>query len=203
VPIEQLRSLQRHERILEAATRVFSSKGYHHTAVDDIAVEADTSKGGIYFHFPTKQAIFLALLDRLANILRTRVEEAVAAQTEPVARAEAALRVVLDTFAGHRHLARLFLVEALGAGPEFNARMASIRLAYADLIRQHLDDAVAAGAIPPIDTTTAAAAWFGAVNEVVTHWALIDGPGQLEDVYPTIRGLLLRGIGADANTHVG
>src|SRR5205807_9949558 len=111
---------------LEAATRVVSAKGDHHAAVDDIALEADTSKGGIYFHFATKQAIFLALLDRLATLLRTRVEAAVATQTEPVARAETALRVVLDTFAGHRHLARLFLVEALGAGPEFNARMASI-----------------------------------------------------------------------------
>src|ERR671936_1939025 len=99
MPIEQLRSLQRHERILEAATRVFSTQGYHQTAVDDIAAAADTSKGGIYFHFPTKHAIFLALLDRLAAMLRTRVEQAVAAEAHPVARAETALRVVLDTFA--------------------------------------------------------------------------------------------------------
>jgi AcrR family transcriptional regulator len=197
MPIEQLRSIQRHERILEAATRVFSDKGYHHTAVDDIAFAADTSKGGIYFHFPTKQAIFLALLDRLAGILRDRVEAAVASQDEPVGRAETALRVVLDTFAGHRHLARLFLVEALGAGPEFNARMATIRASFADLIRQHLDDAVDGGAIPPLDTATAARAWFGAVNEVVTHWALDEHPGRLEDAYPTIRAMLLRGIQAD------
>src|SRR5919197_5468486 len=106
MPIEQLRSIQRHERILEAATRVFSDKGYHHTAVDDIALAAETSKGGIYFHFPTKQAIFLALLDRLAAILRSRIEDAVASEGHPVQRAEVALRVVLETFAGHRHLAR-------------------------------------------------------------------------------------------------
>jgi TetR/AcrR family transcriptional regulator, fatty acid metabolism regulator protein len=198
MPIEQLRSLQRHERILEAASRVFSARGYHHTAVDDIAAEADTSKGGIYFHFPTKQAIFLALLDRMAGLLRTRVEEEVTTQQQPVARAETALRVVLNTFAGHRHLARLFLVESLGAGPEFNARMAAIRLSFTDLIKHHLDQAVAEGAIAPIDTTTAAAAWFGAVNEVVTHWALAESPGRLEDAYPTIRLLLLRGIGADS-----
>jgi AcrR family transcriptional regulator len=70
VPVEQLRSQQRHERILDAATHVFSTKGYHATLVDEIAAEAQTSKGGIYFHFPNKQSIFLALLDRLANLLR-------------------------------------------------------------------------------------------------------------------------------------
>jgi len=196
VPVEQLRSLQRHERILDAATRVFASKGYHGTLVDEIAAEAETSKGGVYFHFPNKQAIFLALFDRLSTMLRERIEAAVAGETDPIARAEAALKVVLFTFAGHRRLARLFMVEALGSGPEFNARMIEIRAAFADLIRRHLDDAVAAHAIPPLDTATAATAWFGAVNEVITHWAVSETPGRLEDTYPTIRALLLRGVQA-------
>jgi AcrR family transcriptional regulator len=200
VPVEQLRSVQRHQRILDAATRVFSSKGYHGTLVDEIAAEAETSKGGVYFHFPNKQAIFLALLDRLAVILRERVEAAVAPHEDPVARAEAALHVVLETFGSHRRLARLFLVEALGAGPEFNARMIRIRADFADLIRVHLDDAVAQGVIPPLDTAVAATAWFGAVNEVVTHWALAEKPGRLEEAYPTVRRLLLQGIQAEVES---
>jgi TetR/AcrR family transcriptional regulator, fatty acid metabolism regulator protein len=201
VPVEQLRSQQRRERILDAATGVFATKGYHGTLVDEIAVQAETSKGGVYFHFPNKQAIFLALFDRLSDHLRTRVEAAVAEQSEPIARAEAALKVVLVTFANQPRLARLFMVEALGAGPEFNARMIQIRAALADLIRAHLDEAVAAGAIPPLDTATAATAWFGALNEVVTHWALAEHPRPLEDTYPTIRALLLRGVGADPRDH--
>jgi AcrR family transcriptional regulator len=194
MPSEQLRSQQRHERILDAATRVFSTKGYHGTLVDEIAAEAETSKGGVYFHFPNKQAIFLALLDRLASILRERLEHAVDQQEDPLERAEAALRVVLETFGSHRRLARLFLVEALGAGPEFNARLLAIRAEFASFVRVHLDCAVAEQQIPPLDTATAATAWFGAVNEVVTQWALADRPGRLEDVFPTVRGLLLDGI---------
>lgn len=194
---EQLRSQQRHQRILDAAISVFSTKGYHGTLVDEIAAEAETSKGGVYFHFPNKQAIFMALLDRLANILRERVETAVASQTDPIARADAALRVVLETFGGHRRLARLFLVEALGAGPEFNARMVRVRADFADLIRVHLDEAVVQGAIPPLDTSVAATAWFGAMNEVVTHWAMSEQLGRLEDAYPTVRRLLLQGIQAE------
>jgi TetR/AcrR family transcriptional regulator, fatty acid metabolism regulator protein len=200
VTAEQLRSQQRHQRILDAATHVFSAKGYHATLVEEIALEAETSKGGVYFHFPTKQAIFLALLDRLADLLRERIEAAADVEADPLARADAALRVVLDTFASHRRLTRLFMVEALGAGPEFNARLMQIRASFAGLIRVHLDEAVATGAIPPLDTATAAAAWFGAINEVVIHWALAERPGKLEDAYPTIRALLLRGVQA---RHVG
>ena len=196
MPVEQVRSQQRHERILDAAARVFATKGYHRTLVDDIAAAADTSKGGVYFHFPTKQSIFLALLDQLAVLLRDRIEQAVATQHDPLARADAALRIVLDTFADHRRLARLFLVEALGAGPEFNGRMLAIRAEFAKLIRRHLDEAVASRAVPEQDTAVAATAWFGAVNEVVTHWAIADRPGRLEDAYPALRALLRRGIGA-------
>ncbi|TMF03697.1 MAG: TetR/AcrR family transcriptional regulator [Chloroflexi bacterium] len=198
MPVEQLRSQQRRARILEAATRVFSAKGYHGTLVDEIASEAETSKGGVYFHFPNKQAIFLALLDYLADMLRERIEAAVASQTDPIGRAEAALHVVLDTFASHPRLTRLFMVEALGAGPEFNTRMIEIRAAFADLIRGQLDEAVATGAIPPLDTAVAATAWFGALNEVVTYWALSSTPGDLVDAYPTVRALLLRGVQARA-----
>jgi AcrR family transcriptional regulator len=205
MPVEQLRSLQRRERILDSAVRVFADKGYHGTLVDEIALEAETSKGGVYFHFPNKQAIFMALLDRLARMLRERIDDAVRGESLPIARAEAALKVVLETFGSHPRLARLFMVEALGAGPEFNQRLVEIRANFADLIRRYLDDGVASGAIPPLDTATAAAAWFGAVNEIITQWALAKrSQTSLMRAYPTLRGLLLRGVGAPVDgTHAG
>ncbi|HET7035622.1 MAG TPA: helix-turn-helix domain-containing protein, partial [Thermomicrobiaceae bacterium] len=90
----------RHERIIEAALDVFTRRGYRDAAMDEIAAEADTSKGGLYFHFPNKQALFLALLDRMAALLVGRVEEALAAEPDPLRRIDAALHVVLDTFGG-------------------------------------------------------------------------------------------------------
>lgn len=194
----QVRRQRRHERILEAALRVFTQKGYHAAAVDDIALDARTSKGGIYFHFPSKQAIFLALLDRTAALLRSKVEDALAAEQDPLARADLALRVVLETFASHRTLARLFFVESLGAGREFHERMLTLRAAFCELIQRHLDEAVRVGAIPPLDTTLASRVWFGALNEVLTAWVLAEPPSPLEAAYPALRSLLLRSIGAAA-----
>src|SRR5439155_25351951 len=142
------------------------------------------SKGGIYFHFPGKQAIFLALLERSAGLLLARIVESVEVEREPVARADAALRAVLKLFGSHRALARLFLVEALGAGPELHARMASINGRFTAFIRQNLDEAVRQGAIGPVDTGAASQVWFGALNQVVTDWVLAEQPGRLEDAYP-------------------
>lgn len=197
MPIEQARSRRRHEVILDAALGVFSRKGYREAAVDDIAAAAATSKGGVYFHFPSKQAIFLALLDRTAALLRARIEAAVAAEADPLARADAALGVVLETFGSHRTLARLFFGEGLGAGRELHERMAALRAEFAELISAHLDEAVRSGRVPPIDTAVAARVWFGALNEVLTRWALSERPEPLEGTLWTIRAMLLRSIGAE------
>ncbi len=49
-------------QILDAAFEVFSQKGFVATRIDDIALHAGLSKGGIYNHFISKQAIFEAVV---------------------------------------------------------------------------------------------------------------------------------------------
>ncbi|HEY8490733.1 MAG TPA: TetR/AcrR family transcriptional regulator [Dehalococcoidia bacterium] len=194
--MQQARARDRRARILDAALRVFSRRGYHGASVDEIADESGTSKGGLYFHFPGKQALFLALLDWAAGELRRRVEAAMALHQDPVARADAALLAVMRSFAAHRDLARLFMVEALGAGREFHERLLAINDEFTGIIQGLLDEAVAAGVIEPVDTRIAARAWFGAVNAVVTDWILSERPGPLEAAYEDLRPLLARSVGA-------
>lgn len=59
----QQRSEETKTKILEAALRLFSTRGYNAASVDDICREAGISKGAFYHHFKSKQALFLALLD--------------------------------------------------------------------------------------------------------------------------------------------
>jgi AcrR family transcriptional regulator len=192
-PAEQSRS--RRERILDAAFSAFAARGYRDTAVDDIAGAAETSKGGIYFHFPSKEAIFRELMQTTADKLVARVERAVAQETEPVARAEAALRTVLSTFSGHRTMARLLFLDLAAAGRPFQAETNALHDRFARLIAGYLDDAVAAGAIPPLDTQVTSVVWFGALNEMVARWLLAEHPAPLEDSYPALRVVLLRSAG--------
>ncbi len=192
-PAEQSRS--RRERILDAAFSAFAKRGYRDTAVDDIAAAAETSKGGIYFHFPSKEAIFRELMQTTADKLVARVERAVALESEPVAKAEAALRTVLGTFAGHRTMARVLFLDLAGAGRAFQAETNNLHDRFAALIKGYLDEAVEAGAIPRLDTEITSVVWFGALNEVVARWLRADKPGPLEDQYPALREVLLRSAG--------
>lgn len=189
------RAQKRRERILDAAAHVFSRAGYRDAAVDDIAREAETSKGGIYFHFPTKESIFIELIRSTAERLVAKVEREVAREVDPVLQADAAIFTVLRTFAGHRSMARLLLVDALGAGRPFRAELLRLHERFGDLIAGYLDRAVADGVIAPLDTRVAGAAWFGAIHEVVLRWLVADRPPPLETAYPTLRLVLLRSVG--------
>jgi len=196
-PTQAERSRARREQILDAAFHTFTRRGYRDTAVDQIAAAAETSKGGVYFHFPTKEAIFRELMRTTADRLATKVEAAVAEEADPIGKADAALRTVLVTFAGHRTMARLLFVDAMGAGRVFNAETNALHDRFAALIAGYLDEAIEAGTIPPIDTALTGVAWFGAINEVVARWLLVEDPEPLERAYPTLRALLLRSVGVD------
>jgi AcrR family transcriptional regulator len=182
------------ERILDAAIAVFSRKGYHETKVDDIVAESDTSKGSVYFHFPGKQQVFLALIDKFADLLQRRVIEAVAQETDGVKRVNLALQVCLETFAQYRGLAKIFLVQAVGLGAAFEEKRLEIHDRFAGVIRTYLDQAIAGGDIAPIDTEVVAYAWMGAINEVVIRWVYTGQP-ELERLLTPLRTMLLRSVG--------
>ncbi len=58
-------------RILDAAEQLFLERGFHSTSIDEIAEMAPASKPTIYSHFPGKEALFTAVINRAINGLTT------------------------------------------------------------------------------------------------------------------------------------
>lgn len=182
-------SAETRTRILEAAVKVFATK-----EVDDIVNEAQTSKGAFYFYFPSKQEIFIALSDTFADLLESKVSEAMQSENHGLQQMDAALRVSLGLFSQYRGLAKIALVQAVGLGAVFEERRRTINDRLTRLVQTRLEAAVAEGSIPPLKTDLAARAWVGALNEVVTHW-IYTGEPTLEESLPELRKFLARSIG--------
>jgi AcrR family transcriptional regulator len=53
------------DEILRAATHLFAGRGFHETSMSEVAREARVSKALIFWHFKTKEELFLAVLNRL------------------------------------------------------------------------------------------------------------------------------------------
>lgn len=185
------------ERILEAAASVFASKGYHDTKVDDIVAESQTSKGSFYFYFPSKQDIFMALVDTFADLLEKQLRNRLANETSGVARVDLALRVCLETFGQYRSLAKIALVQATGLGLAFEEKRRAVNDRFIGIIQKNLEEAIADGSIPPLDTEVAACAWIGALNEIVLRWVHTGQPDPVRSL-PVLRRILLQSIGVEA-----
>ncbi len=61
---QEARSQRSRSLVLQAALKMFSSRGFRATSVRDIAAEAGVSTGNVYHHFRDKDAIFQELLDQ-------------------------------------------------------------------------------------------------------------------------------------------
>lgn len=64
----QNRSIRTREQIVRSALTLFVHKGYPETSMEDICRESRTSKGGLYHHFATKEAVLLSALERVHRV---------------------------------------------------------------------------------------------------------------------------------------
>ena len=77
------------ERLIAAASRQFAHRAYSMVSLDDILAEAELTKGAMYFHFPSKEALAVAIIDDLTEMSR-------AAVTELLARKMSGLETLID-----------------------------------------------------------------------------------------------------------
>ena len=181
-------------RILDAALNIFASKGYYNTRMDEIVDESQTSKGSIYFHFPNKERLFLALVDQFANLLERRITEAIAQETRRMAKVQAALEACLSTFGKYRRQAKMLLVQAYGLGHTFEQKRLEINERFAGLIEVYLVEAIEQGEIEPTDAEIVAHAWMGAIYNVVIRWVYTGEP-EPDRIMVTLVPTLLRSVG--------
>lgn len=138
---------ERRDQILAAAKARFIKEGYAHTRVDDIAEEANLSKGGIYFHFKSKREIFDALLDAQQSQTSALLRDADALTGSPTEKLAQLAGVMM------RHLAlaedgRKFLIVLAEMGMRDEELMQRIRAAherYVIALSKHIAEGIESG----------------------------------------------------------
>jgi AcrR family transcriptional regulator len=67
--LQEERAERARTQILDAALKLFAHRGYGATTVREIAEAAGLSHGNVYYHFPDKEVIFHALLQRYMDAI--------------------------------------------------------------------------------------------------------------------------------------
>jgi AcrR family transcriptional regulator len=105
-----IRGQERQARILKAATELFLKEGYGETSIDAIVDRSGGSKATLYSYFPTKGALFRAVVDAVvSNRDEPELEPSDDIRKALTAFAEQRMRVVFSK--RHRELLGLIIAE--------------------------------------------------------------------------------------------
>jgi AcrR family transcriptional regulator len=146
--LKQQRAIRTRGVILNAAAEAFAADGFPQVTIKDIADGADMTKGAVYFHFPNKEALAVAVLEEFYRRMQETVNVALHQGDQ------ASLATVVEVM---RRLARAFHEDVfVHAGARLQIERpyikAELPVPYVDILEvltQLLDECHRAGTLPP------------------------------------------------------
>lgn len=183
----------RREIILEAASRLFSTKGYHGTTIRDISDASGILSGSLYAHIKSKEDLLFEITNYGAEAFLTSLEPIVkgpGSAEEKLRRGLAAhIRVVADNL----EAATVFFHEWQGLSDERRAMIQEKRDAYEALWARILEEGMVRGEFDLPDPKFARLLTLSAANWLY-HWYRPEGPMQPEEVADRLATNLLSGL---------
>ena len=159
------------DQILGAAERVFARRGYGETSLRQLMAAARVSTTAFYARFDSKEAVLVALVDRLLGELHQAVGAAILQARSRGEGIERGADAVVATLAGHERLVALTLGEGL-ASERVRRGVARAYHSLADLLAGQLAGASHTGGVALGDPGSLAWAFVGAVHMQVARWAV-------------------------------
>ncbi len=158
-------SVQTRGRLLEAAKRVFSEKGYHEAQISHIINRAGVARGTFYLYFRSKEEIFKELLKEVVEELKKRIK-VINLSEDPLEQITENIARVLDFTLEERELARIVLQR--NSDPNLFFVIDKFFEDILEMIKGSLNKGILIGVIRPCNTELMARVILGAVKETVS-----------------------------------
>ena len=167
---------EKRRQILEAAVRAFAAKGYHACRVGDIAEEAGVAYGLLYHYFDSKEEVLRSIFHQTWTDMLGTIREIEQLDIPAREQLRKVVELVLRTWKRDPDLVRVLVREVTRSG-ELQQQIEEIEQAFQALERI-VDRGQREGDFrSEVDPRLAAWILYGAMEEILTGWAL----GRLDD----------------------
>jgi AcrR family transcriptional regulator len=129
-PAPARRAHNRLQQVLDGAARVFAQRGFSAASVRDIVQPIGMQPGSLYYHFPTKEDLLVAVYREGVRRLSSKVDAAAAAGRDPWKRLEAACVAHLASLLDRTDYSQVVIRVRPGDAPSVAAQLVELRNHY-------------------------------------------------------------------------
>jgi AcrR family transcriptional regulator len=183
------------EAVLDVALTLFAERGYHGTALSEIADALGIRTPSLYNHMRSKQELLSVIVDRTTAGVLEDFERAIAKSGDPVERLREATRVYAHRHATHRREALVVNRDTGSLDEPERARLQDRRREHEHAFRAIIADGVERGVFA-VESPALASFAIREMCVSIARWFRADGPYSAEDVADEYAGYALRLVGA-------
>jgi AcrR family transcriptional regulator len=192
------RRAEQRARVLLAGRDVFAERGYAGAGIEEIVASAHVSRTTFYVFFENKEECLLAVfqfgLQRIAAEVMASVAETAGQELEPAERIRAEVRAVTAALAADPAMARIVLIEIVGATPRAERARMRMRDAAAKIIQVQLQQYEYWRSRTSAQRRVASLAAMAAIGEPISDLAASGRLSEWEQFVEPISEFVARGL---------
>lgn len=194
-----MKAVDKHARIITAATKVFAKKGFFNARISDIAKEAKVADGTIYLYFNNKYDILISVFEEEIGKLVDQVKKALEKESNPQKMLEIFANRHLRAMKNNKNLAEVIQIELRQSNKIIKEYRNKAFTEYIDIVA----DIIRAGQIhlvfrQEIQPDLAKRMFFGALDEISRVWNIsLESHYTVDEITNQILMIFLSGLGSE------
>lgn len=191
-----MKTVDKHSKIIHAATKVFAKKGFFNARISDIAKEAKVADGTIYLYFNNKLDILISVFEEEIGTLIEQVSKALAVETDPRKQLEIFATKHLTMMKKNKNLAEVIQIELRQSAKLIKEYRNNKFNEYIDIVSTIIKEGQAQHIYrADIKPGIAKRAFFGALDEISRVWSLsLETDYTVEELIGQIMAIFLSGM---------
>ncbi|WP_051412198.1 TetR/AcrR family transcriptional regulator [Halonatronum saccharophilum] len=181
-------------KIIDAALKLFSSKGYHKTKMIEIADEAGVAKGTLYWYFDSKKQLFQAILLNGISQLVNRMKEDILEEEGARDKLRKVIELSIRFFAECKQLSKMYQESTVAISQDFKEKLFEIKEEEVRLILKIIDEGKEEGVFRvDLDSSDLSNILIGMIGSFNPHFHTTDEEDLLTKI-DLILDVFLNGI---------
>ncbi len=189
------KQVDKREKILYAAVRVFAKNGFYNSTISQIAKEAGVADGTIYIYFKNKDDILIKVFEEAMSVILTTLNEKMKEVDDPVEKLRIYIENQFELATNYPDLAEVIQVELRQSAKFMKEYTNEPFRKYLNIIKDIINEGKEKGIFrEDVDAGLMKRVIFGTLDEITLHWVLKGKKYDLAPVVDKLHKIFLEGI---------